>query len=149
MKITSPAFQNNQKIPAQYTCDGNPPAGGVNPPLNISDIPAGAKSLVLVMDDPDSPTGTWDHWVVFNMPFATTEILENTKAPGIAGINTFGELGYGGPCPGSGEHRYLFKLYALDSQLDLKEGATKAEIEQAMAGHIMAQAELVGRYSRS
>lgn len=145
MQITSPAFQNSGKIPAKYTCDG----GDISPPLAMSDIPIGAKSLVLIIDDPDSPTGTWDHWVAFNIPFATTEILEGGKIPGLSGKNTFGELGYGGPCPGSGEHRYFFKAYALDTQLDLKEGASKQEVEQAMEGHIMDQAELMGRYSRT
>lgn len=148
MQITSPAFQNNQKIPAQYTCDGDPPAGGVNPPLKISDIPAGAKSLALVMDDPDSPTGTWDHWIVFNISVTTAEISEDSEPAGIQGKTSFGERGYGGPCPGRGEHRYFFKLYALDTQLNLQEGASKAEVEQATAGHILDQAELMGRYQR-
>ena len=145
MKIASPAFQNSQTIPAKYTCDGE----DTSPPLQLSDVPVGAKSLVLIMDDPDSPTGTWDHWVAFNIPFATTEFLEGSKSPGLSGKNTFETLGYGGPCPGSGEHRYFFKLYALDTQLDLKEGANKTEIEQAMKGHIIEQAEFMGRYSRS
>lgn len=144
MKITSPAFQNNQRIPAQYTCDGE----NVNPPLTITDVPTGAKSLVLIMDDPDSPTGTWDHWIVFNIPVATTEILEGQEPAGVQGKTSFGEVGYGGPCPGSGEHRYFFKFYALDRQLDLQEGASKKEVEQAMEGHIVEQEKLVGKYER-
>lgn len=144
MKLTSLAFQNNQRIPAQYTCDG----ANDSPPLTISDIPAGAKSLALIMDDPDSPTGVWDHWVVFNISPGTLEIPEASEPGGVQGKTTFGELGYGGPCPGSGEHRYMFRLYALDTQLDLKEGASKAEIENVMQGHIFAQAQLMGRYQR-
>ena len=144
MKITSPAFENNQNIPAGYTCDGK----NVNPPLQITDVPAGAKSLALIMDDPDSPTGTWDHWIVFNIPPHVTQIPEDSEPEGVQGRTSFQELGYGGPCPGSGEHRYFFKLYALDRQLDLKEGATKAEVERAMEGHILEQAELMGQYSR-
>lgn len=144
MKITSPAFQNDQLIPAQYTCDGR----NVSPPLKISDVHSGTESLALFMDDPDSPTGVWDHWVVFNIPPGVTEIEESSEPGGTQGKNTFGELGYGGPCPGSGEHRYLFKLYALDAQLDLKEGASKTDIERAMQGHILMQAQLMGRYAR-
>lgn len=144
MKLTSAAFRNNQKIPMQYTCDGQ----NVSPPLAFADVPAGAKSLVLIMDDPDSPTGTWDHWVVFNIPSDTTEIPEGSEPPGVQGMTTFGAQGYGGPCPGSGEHRYFFKLYALDTLLDLKEGASKSDVEQAIQEHILEQAQLVGRYAR-
>ena len=145
MKLTSPVFQPNQPIPSKYTCDGD----NINPPLKIADVPGTAKSLALIMDDPDAPAGNWDHWLVFNIDPQTTEIAENSVPDGvIQGKTDFGDNKYGGPCPGQGQHRYFFKLYALDANLDLKEGATKAEIEQAMDGHILDQTELVGIYQR-
>ena len=151
MRLISSMFEHREKIPAQYTCDGN----DMSPPLTISDVPDGVKSLVLIMDDPDAPAGIWDHWVVFNIPPDVTEIPESQEprqtggqAPGVSGKNSFGTLGYGGPCPPDREHRYFFKLYALDVELDLPEGASKAEVEQAMAGHIIEQAELTGLYAR-
>jgi len=144
MKLTSEAFENFGLIPSTYTCDG----ADINPPLSISDVPKTTKSLVLIMDDPDAPMGTWDHWLVFNLPPGLTEIKEGIPPPGVSGLNSFKKTGYGGPCPPDREHRYYFKLYALDIELPLKEGARKAEIEKAMSGHILAQAELVGRYNR-
>lgn len=145
LTLTSPAFVEGTSIPSAYTCDGQ----DVHPELQITGVPGDAKSLVLIMDDPDSPTGTWDHWVVFNIP-ATTLIIEAGKEPdGVQGKNTWQKAGYGGPCPGQGEHHYRFKLYALDTLLELSEGATKQEIEQAMQGHILAQTILTGLYQRN
>ncbi len=152
MKLTSSAFVNNGMIPSKYTCDGN----NTNPPLLISDVPAKAKSLVLLMDDPDIPEAAkknfnievWDHWVVFNIPTSTVEIKEGKMPPGVLGKNTRGNNAYGGPCPPDREHRYFFKLYALDVMLALKEGATKKEVEKAMEGHVITKTELIGKYER-
>ena len=152
MKLTSPAFQQNGKIPSKYTCDGE----NINPPLLIADVPKSVKSLVLLMDDPDIPeiakknfnVEVWDHWVVFNMPPTLRTIEEGENPPGILGKNTRGNITYGGPCPPDREHRYFFRLYALDIMLNLKEGATKNEVEQAMRGHILEQTESIGRYER-
>lgn len=145
MKLTSPAFQDNMHIPSKYTCDGD----DLSPPLSISDVPSSAKSLALVMDDPDAPVGTWDHWVVFNISASTKDIQRGTEPKGIAGKNSWGRTGYGGPCPPSGTHRYFFKLYALDTMLDVPEGSTKKDVEKAMQGHIVAQAQLMGKYKRA
>lgn len=142
-------------IPAKYTCDGD----NVSPPLFISEVPDGAVSLVLIMDDPDVPsyakhpaTGesvtVWDHWVCYNLRTTVREISEGQNPPGVMGVNTRDQRAYGGPCPPDKEHRYFFKLYALDTLLDLAEGATKAEVERAMQGHIVAECKLVGRYNR-
>lgn len=148
MRLTSGAFEQGQSIPSKYTCDGQ----NINPPLVISGVPSSAKSLALIMDDPDVPAAAgvkvWDHWVVFNMSPALTSIGENEQPPGVRGKGTRGSLSYGGPCPPDREHRYFFKLYALDTSLDLAEGATKSEVERAMQGHIIEQAELMGRYVR-
>ena len=145
MRLTSPAFQNNEPIPSEYTCDGS----DLSPPLSISDVPSNAKSIVLIMDDPDAPVGTWDHWVVFNIPTSTKQIAKGTEPNGVAGRNSWGRTGYGGPCPPSGTHRYFFKLYALDTILNLPEGSTKKDLEREMQGHILAQAQLMGTYKRS
>lgn len=145
MKISSPAFQNSQIIPDKYTCKGQ----DVNPPLVFEEVPLGAKGLVLIMDDPDAPMGIWVHWVLFNMDYETPSIEENSvPRSAVLGINDFGRTDYGGPCPHSGTHRYYFKLYALDTELNLSEGATKAEIEAIMKNRIMEQAELVGLFSK-
>ena len=144
MKLTSPAFANNGAIPSEYTCD----ADDLSPPLSISDVPANAKSLSLIMDDPDAPVGTWDHWVVFNINPSTKQIAEGAEPEGVGGKNSWGRTGYGGPCPPSGTHRYFFKLYALDTTLNLPEGSAKKELERAMQGHIIAQAQLMGTYKR-
>lgn len=149
MNIQSSVFQNGMPIPEKYTCDGN----NTHPALSFSDVPEDTKSLVLLMDDPDvpkniRPDGMWDHWIVFNMPPSTREIGDDTLAPGIYGKNTSGKTAYGGPCPPDKEHRYFFKLYALDGMLDLSEGASKKDVEQAMEGHILAKAELMGTYNR-
>ena len=143
MKLTSPAFEHNQMIPKKFTCQGN----DVNPELNIAGIPAEAKNLALIVDDPDAPMGTWVHWVVFNIPPSAAKIKENS-IPGMQGYNDFGRNNYGGPCPPSGTHRYFFKLYALDTELDLKEGIKKQELEKAMEGHILVKTELIGLYKK-
>ena len=142
LRVASPAFQNNSYIPAKHTCDGS----NVNPPLKVDDIPEGAKSLVLIMDDPDCPGETWDHWIVWNIP-PTGKIDENS-VPGVEGQNSFRRRSYGGPCPPSGTHRYFFKFYSLDAQLSLPPSSRKKDVELAMKGHILAQGELVGLYKR-
>ncbi len=142
MKITSPEFKHNELIPKKFTCDGS----DINPQLLIENIPSGTKSLALIMDDPDAPMGTWVHWVVFDIP-VTSKIAEGSN-PGKQGKNTAGDFNYGGPCPPGGAHRYFFKSYALDTKLNLPEGITKQKLEEAMQGHILAQAELIGLYKR-
>jgi Raf kinase inhibitor-like YbhB/YbcL family protein len=166
MQITSQAFKNQEKIPAKYTCDGE----NVNPPLQFSDIPAEAKSLALIVDDPDAPRGDWVHWLVWNMKIGRSEsrkpgdtearnlgsselekieIAENSVPErATQGLNDFGKNNWGGPCPPSGSHRYFFKVYALDTILDLPVSSKKADLLAAMNNHILAQGELVGVYSR-
>ncbi len=145
MKIQSPAFEHNQTIPPKYTCDGE----DINPLLAISDVPENAKSLALIVDDPDAPMGTWVHWIVWNIDPATTEIAENSVPTGaVEGKTSWNRLGYGGPCPPSGTHRYFFKLYALDTTLDLPPGADKFQLESVMKNRIVDQTELIGLYSR-
>ncbi len=151
MQLLSPVFQHEQPIPSKYTCDGN----NINPPLRFSDVPQGARSLVLIIDDPDVPTsiradGNWDHWLVWNIPNETEEIAENSVPQGaVVGKNTSGHNAYGGPCPPDREHRYFFKLFALDTVLDLPEDATtKSNLLMAMGNHILAQAELMGTFNR-
>ena len=142
-QLTSPAFKHNAMIPQKFTCQGS----DINPELKIADIPQGTKSLALIVDDPDAPMGTWVHWVVYDIMPTTTQIAEN-YIPGTQGYNDFKKINYGGPCPPSGTHRYFFKLYALDTILKLSEGATKAQVEEAMKGHILAQTELMGLYKK-
>lgn len=144
LTITSPAFENNQLIPAKYTCDGD----DVNPPLTIEGVPEGTKTLALIIDDPDAPMGTWDHWIVWNIPATTTKIAENT-VPGTEGVNSWRKRAYGGPCPPYGTHRYFFKVYALDTKLSLSPNSNKRDVEKAMQGHVLAEGELVGLYRRS
>ncbi len=142
MKLLSSAFQNNQSVPSKYTCQGE----NTNPELQISEAPETAKTLALIMHDPDAPMpGGFTHWVVYNIPPNTNEILENTEPTGTAGMNGADKTGYTGPCPPSGQHRYFFKLYALDNKLDIQ-SADKSALEKAMAGHIIDQAELVELY---
>lgn len=147
MKITSFAFEHNSKIPSKYTCDGE----NINPELRIEEVPENAKSLVLIVDDPDATRGsTWLHWTLWNINSQTKEIAENSVPEGaIEGKTDFGKPGWGGPCPPSGSHRYFFKLFALDEILDLSAGASLDELQKAMEGHILSQAELIGLYSRS
>jgi Raf kinase inhibitor-like YbhB/YbcL family protein len=142
--ITSPAFRDMEPIPARFTCDGE----DVSPALAIANVPAGAASLVIFCEDPDSPSGTWDHWVRFNISPDTREIPEGSYPGDGSGKTTGSSLGWQGPCPHEGEHRYVFRAYALDARLDLPDGVTKAEVERAMDGHILARAALVGIYRR-
>ena len=144
MKITSPAFCHKSNIPATYTCDGEDKI----PPLIFTDVPKEAKSLVLIVEDPDAPGGTWDHWILFNMPQSTKGIEAGTEPKVPHGTNSWKRTAWGGPCPPSGTHRYFFKLYALDILLPLQEGASKHQIQKAMQGHILAEAELIGLYAR-
>ena len=146
LQLTSQAFHDNGMIPSEYTCDG---ANG-NPPLSIRNVPANARSFALIVDDPDAPRGTWVHWVLWNMGPDTTEIPAMSVPGGaLQGTNDFGRQSYGGPCPPSGTHRYFFKLYALDISPPLKPGATKEQLEEALKGHILEKAELVGLYRRN
>jgi len=150
MKLSSPVFEHEGKIPSKHTCDGE----NISPPLTISDVPAAAKSLALIMDDPDVPKelkedGMWDHWVVFNIPAGLRETKEGSEPDGTHGSGSAGNTDYFGPCPPDREHRYFFKLYALDTELDLPEKATKEQVEKAMEGHILEKSELMGRYERT
>lgn len=145
MIIQSPVFENHASIPDKYTCQG----ADVSPPLKFLDIPSGTKSLALIMDDPDAPNGTFDHWILWNLLPQTAELVEGTKIGVPQGLNHFGSVGYRGPCPPTGQtHRYFFKLYAIDVLLDLEEGATKSEVQKALEGHIISEAELVGTYQK-
>jgi Raf kinase inhibitor-like YbhB/YbcL family protein len=150
MQITSPAFMEGGLIPSKYSCDGQ----DISPALEWKDIPVATKSFALISDDPDAPVGTWVHWVVYNIPSNISSLSENVKPEkdfknGMRqGNNSWPKIGYGGPCPPSGTHRYFFRLYALDTMLDLKSGATKAQLLQAMKGHILAEAQLMGKYKR-
>ena len=144
MKITSSAFQEGANIPSKFSCDG----ANTSPPLQISDVPSGAKSLVLIVDDPDAPSGLFTHWAVWNISPQTSTIAEGSTPKGTQGTNGFGKSGYGGPCPPSGTHRYYFKIFALDRELDLPFGAKRGQLDAAMKGHVVAQGELMGRYSR-
>lgn len=138
MKITSPEFKNNEFMPEKFTCRGE----GVNPALIIDDIPKGAKSLALIADDPDAPSGIFVHWVVYDIPVVNR--IEENSVPGKQGINTSGGKDYVSPCPPYGTHRYFFKVYALDGMLNLSEGISKKDLERAMQGHILGRAELIG-----
>lgn len=145
LEVTSSAFSQGEAIPQKYTCDGE----DVSPPLAWSGAPDSVASYALIMDDPDAPAGTWVHWVLFDIPAQTTQLAENTPATvGIQGNSSWDRTGYGGPCPPGGEHRYFFKLYALDTMLGLEAGATKEEVLEAMSGHVVAQGALMGTYSR-
>jgi len=145
IKITSSAFTEGGNIPSKFACDGS----NTNPPLHIEGVPADAKGLLLIVDDPDAPGGLFTHWLVWNMDPKTAEIGENSSpAAAVQGKNDFGKSGYGGPCPPSGTHRYYFKIFALDQALGLKPGAKRAEIDASMQGHVIAHGELMGRYVR-
>ena len=143
LTVKSTAFESNKLIPKKYSCDGN----DINPPLSIEGVPKEAKTLALLMDDPDAPSGTFDHWVVWNIPRSTVKIGENT-VPGTEGINSARQRGYLGPCPPSGTHRYFFKVYALDTELNLGDNSSKKDVEKALQNHILAKGELIGLYSR-
>ncbi len=148
--VTSPAFKNGGMIPSKYTCDG----ADVSPPISWTRIPKAAKSIALIADDPDAPHGTWVHWVIYNVPPGARGLPERvpparTLSDGSKqGLNDFGKIGYNGPCPPGGTHRYFFKVYALDTLLKLNPVTTKAELVKAMNGHILAQGELMGKYAR-
>jgi Raf kinase inhibitor-like YbhB/YbcL family protein len=140
IKVFSSAFEPNGTIPAKYTCDGE----NVSPPLRFEDVPEATESLALILDDPDAPRGTFTHWVVWNIEPVSN--IEEDTIPGVEGVNDFQKIGYGGPCPPSGTHRYVFRVYALDKQLELKAGAGRKDLETAMIGHILAEGELIGKY---
>lgn len=145
LKITSPVFGHKGMIPKKYSCQGD----DINPELIIEGIPEGTKSLVLIMDDPDAPIGTWDHWVVWNIDSSISNIEENSiPKEGIIGRNSWSRNEYGGPCPPSGTHRYYFKLYALDTKLALEEKSNKKAVEKAMNDHVIEQAVLMGKYKK-
>lgn len=150
MKLESTAFEANNLIPAKYTCDGE----DISPPLIWDEVPIETKSIVLIVDDPDAPGRTFVHWVIYDIPPTVRQLPEKIAAVkslpggGVHGINDFGKLGYGGPCPPSGIHRYFFKLYALDKELSLPAGATKNQILAAMENHVLAKVDLIGRYQR-
>ena len=149
IKLTSTAFENNNMIPSKYTCDGE----NISPLLKWEKGYEGTKSFALICDDPDAPMGTWVHWVLYNIPPDITELQENippddTLSNGaIHGITDFKRLGYGGPCPPGGTHRYFFKIYALDIELDLQSGATKEELLDIIEGHILGKGQLIGKYN--
>jgi len=145
MQIKS-VFENNGRIPGKYSCSGE----NISPPLEMFEIPEKAKTLAIIVDDPDAPVKVWVHWIVFNIKVSGKQlkINENQKI-GISGINDSGKLNYVGPCPPSGTHRYFFKVYALDSELNLKEGASKKELEEAMINHLIDKAQLIGLFSKN
>jgi len=151
IRLTSTAFTGGGTIPRKHTCDGS----DVSPPLAWDNVPGGTKSFALICDDPDAPMGTWVHWVLFNLPADTRSLAEavppDKELPNGArqGTNDFRKIGYGGPCPPPGKpHRYFFKLYALDTVLDLPAGSTKAQVVKAMEGHVLAEGQLMGKYGR-
>jgi Raf kinase inhibitor-like YbhB/YbcL family protein len=142
--VTSAAFSNGGKIPDRFTCKG----ADESPMLQFHGIPGSAKSLVLIVDDPDAPSGLFTHWLVWNIDPSMTEIAEkNVPTGAVQGTNDFGKIGYGGPCPPSGTHRYFFRVSSLDQKLNLKSGAKRSELDKAMQGHIVARGELMARYS--
>jgi Raf kinase inhibitor-like YbhB/YbcL family protein len=150
ISLTSSAFIEGAMIPQRYSCDGE----DISPPIAWSNVPPGTRSFALICDDPDAPVGTWDHWVVYNIPAHVTSLNEGIAEKSIVdngavhGNNSWGRIGYGGPCPPSGTHRYFFKIFALDTLLDLKSGSTSSQLVNAMEGHILAQGQLMGRYQR-
>src|SRR5688500_10792846 len=142
LTVYSTVFSHKGHIPSEYTCDGK----DINPPLEVENIPEGTKSLALIMEDPDAPRGTFDHWLVWNI--SPNEAISEQTNPGISGTNDFGKTGYGGPCPPSGVHRYFFKVYALDTKLELLAGADKKTLLETMNGHILSEGEIMGLYQR-
>lgn len=144
MTITSTAFRDQGEIPKQYGCAGS----STSPPLAVAGVPQNAKTLALLMTDPDAPGGTFTHWVVWNMPGRDTTLAEGQKPPGSEGRSDYGRSGYGPPCPPSGTHRYVFDVYALDTSLDVSPSARRADVEKAMKGHVLAQAQIVGTYHK-
>lgn len=145
MRIAATAFSNGERIPSKYTCDSD----NENPALVFSDVPASAKTIALIMDDPDAPARTFTHWLVWNIDAGTDRIDEGSiPAEAVEGLTDFGVTGYGGPCPPAGEHRYFFRVFALDKSLELEEGATRDQLEESMIGHIVDSAELMCIYAR-
>src|SRR3954471_8978629 len=144
IKVTSSAFTEGGNIPSKFTCDGT----DTSPPLQIAGVPPQAKALLLIVDDPDAPSGLFTHWLVWNIDPKGASIIEGKSPAGIQGKNDFGKTGYGGPCPPSGSHRYYFHVFALDQQLTLSAGAGRKEVNAAMKGHVVAQGELMARYGR-
>jgi Raf kinase inhibitor-like YbhB/YbcL family protein len=144
MTVASPAFKQGGNIPSKFTCDGS----NTSPPLQITGVPAEAKTLVLIADDPDAPGGLFTHWIMWNILPQANSIAEGTPPKGVQGINDFGKSGYGAPCPPSGVHRYYFRIFALDRELALPSGAKRSRLDAAMKGHVIAQGELIGRYDR-
>ena len=150
MRLSSSSFEDGKTIPARYTCDGE----DISPPLSLGGLPEGTRSAALICDDPDAPGKTWVHWVLYNLPAGTKALdeaipTEETLADGsMQGKTDFGRVGYGGPCPPGGTHRYFFKLYALDTVLDLPPGISKSGLIKAMEGHLLAECRLIGLYSR-
>lgn len=142
LSVISTVFSHKGHIPPEYTCDGK----DINPPLEINQIPEGTKSLALIMEDPDAPRGTFDHWIVWNI--SPNEAISEQSTVGVSGINDFGKIGYGGPCPPSGVHRYFFKIFALDTKLDLVEGSDKTALLDAMSDHILAEGQIMGLYQK-
>lgn len=146
LKVSSTAFSDGQTIPRQYTCEGQ----DISPPLEWSSTPRGAKSFAIVCDDPDAPSSTFTHWVLYDLTPETTELAEGSSGGGTEGMNSFGKAGYGGPCPppGHGPHRYMFKVYALDIESVGRAGLSKSDLTAAMTGHVLAEGQLMGRYER-
>lgn len=151
LRISSPAFAERQMIPMKHTCDGD----DLSPPLRLEGVPSGTKTIALICDDPDAPVGTWVHWVLYNVPATVSELSQGVPTRDVIpsgakqGMNDFGGIGYGGPCPPRGSsHRYFFKVYALDAGLSLKARATKKDLTDAMKGHILAEGQLMGTYKR-
>lgn len=150
IKLTSPAFEEGGMIPEKHTCDGM----DISPALAWTSGPEGTKTFALICDDPDAPMGTWVHWVLFNLPASVNELAEaipperELESGAKQGMSDFHKIGYGGPCPPGGTHRYFFKIYALDAEVDLETGATKSDLLEAMEGHILAEGQLMGKYSR-
>ncbi len=144
LALASPAFLEKEEIPPVYTCEGD----NISPPLTISGVTEEGRSMVLIMDDPDAPTGVFDHWVVFDIPTGTTEIPEGQEPSGTLGVGTSGQLGYFGPCPPGERHRYVFTLYVLDRALDLPEGSTKEEVLEEMTGSVIQKAQLTAYFER-
>ena len=150
IRLTSISFNDGEFIPKKYTCDGE----NVSPPLKWSEIPAATKSVALICDDPDAPMGTWVHWVIFNIPPSVNMLKEKIPLVRVLedgttqGNNDFRKIGYGGPCPPGGIHRYFFKIYALDKRVEVTPSATKGELIKEIEGHILAEGKLMGRYSR-
>ena len=147
MKITSSAFSDGDELPEKYTCDGE----GVSPPIQWEGVPAGTKSFVIIYDDPDASSGIWDHWVLYNLPATASSLPENMHElpQGTqTGLNSWPDSGYGAPCPPSGEHHYIFHLYALDTMLNLPDKATSKQVREAMKEYILEEATLTGIYKR-